>query len=270
MKEFSGGSSKITCIPNGVHVPRQAPANPGRGPLRLIYVGAMDHYYKGTLHLKGIADWLRTMGIQFTLDLVGGGKDYGQLRTVMADHERGGNVRFHGALPPKEATTLLAASDALLMPSYHEGLPIVLLEAMARGVVPICSRIVGSTDYVIHGPEEGFLIEPGDEKGYADAAARLTDRARLARMSRATWKAAFERHSAQRMTDGYLSLIESNLRVRGAGPPGKSGAVLKSALGDLPTLPKFAVRPARRLLRALGMMAKPVPGPLFPKEQGEG
>lgn len=63
---------------------------------------------------------------------------------------------------------LMAAADLYAFPSYREGLPVSLMEAMAVGKAVVCSRIRGNVDLVEDG-EGGFLRESGDVEGFAEA-----------------------------------------------------------------------------------------------------
>lgn len=104
-------------------------------------------------------------------------------------------IRHEESLPREQAQTLLREADVLVLPSYAEGLPMVLVEAMAAGV-PVVTTPVGSiSELVVHG-RNGYLHEPGDVDALA---AHLTDllsnRARRDQMGRAaheTWAAGFD------------------------------------------------------------------------------
>jgi glycosyltransferase involved in cell wall biosynthesis len=75
------------------------------------------------------------------------------------------------------------AADILVLPSTREGLPNVVLEAMASGLACVVSRLPGVTDTLITSGETGVLVEPDDEAGYGQAlAALLIDPARRARL----------------------------------------------------------------------------------------
>ena len=85
-------------------------------------------------------------------------------------------VRFHGFTPAVHER--IAALDAVVMPSLHEGLPYVLLEAMALGVPVIASRVGGLRE-VLEESHCGLLVEPGDPSSLASAIERLLQDAAL-------------------------------------------------------------------------------------------
>src|SRR5207249_9601000 len=67
---------------------------------------------------------------------------------------------------------LLRDSDLLLLPSYTEGLPLSVLEAMACGLPVVCTAVGGLRDLVAEA-ENGFVIAPGDVDALTDLTARL-------------------------------------------------------------------------------------------------
>ena len=102
-------------------------------------------------------------------------------------------VRFAGRLTHDEVATWLGACDVLSLPSHNEGIPNVILEALACGV-PVVASCVGGVAEVIDNDELGLLVEPGDPVALAEALAsaldRSWDRDRLAAgAARFTWEA---------------------------------------------------------------------------------
>lgn len=77
------------------------------------------------------------------------------------------NDRVHFLGYRNDVAELLHASDVFVFPSYREGLPVALMEAMAAGVPAVASRIRGNVDLIEDGVN-GFLCNPSDEKSFAD------------------------------------------------------------------------------------------------------
>ena len=71
------------------------------------------------------------------------------------------SVRFAGLLPEEQTLVEIARSDLLVLPSFMEGLPIVLMEAMALGVPVVASRVAGIPELVEDG-STGLLFSPSD------------------------------------------------------------------------------------------------------------
>lgn len=83
-----------------------------------------------------------------------------------------GRVEFLGALSRREVLELLSAADAFVLNSTYEGLPHVVLEAMAARV-PVVATAVGGTPEVVEDGKTGLLVEPGDRAGLLRALNRL-------------------------------------------------------------------------------------------------
>ncbi|MFC0272287.1 glycosyltransferase family 4 protein [Metabacillus herbersteinensis] len=75
------------------------------------------------------------------------------------------DVRFLGFR--KDIFEICAATDIFVFPSYQEGLPVALMEAMSAGLAVVCSRIRGNTDLIENGAG-GYLVDPGDIDGFKE------------------------------------------------------------------------------------------------------
>ena len=99
------------------------------------------------------------------------------------------NVSWAGFLAGEQKASAYAQADVFVLPSYAEGLPMALLEAMAWGLPAICTP-VGSIPKQVHDGVEGFLVQPGDVAHLARAIERIVGddalRARMAVAARAT------------------------------------------------------------------------------------
>ena len=136
---------------------------------RLIFVGRLAAV-KGLRVLIDALVMARRAVPDMTLTLVGDGGERAALEQAAAP--LGDAVRFTGYQSQSEVADLLAGSDALVLPSFAEGVPVVLMEAMASGKPVIATRITGVPELVEDG-ESGFLVAPGDTQALADALVRL-------------------------------------------------------------------------------------------------
>ena len=87
----------------------------------------------------------------------------------------------------QDVGAILQIADVFVHPSYHEGLPVALLEAMAAGLPVVCSRIRGVVDLIDDGVN-GYLCAPDDPDGFAAALERLQDKSIRDRMGRLNQK----------------------------------------------------------------------------------
>jgi glycosyltransferase involved in cell wall biosynthesis len=164
----------------------------------LLFVGRFVEK-KGIGHLLDAMRALERQGIAVDLVLVGDGPMAEVLNRQAAGLTR---VRFAGWLPNQEVRRLMRGALAICVPSVaaptgdSEGLPNVVLEAMACAVPVIGSNIAGIAEAVEH-DSTGFLVPPADPPAIATVARQLLgDPALRSRMGRAARAAATERFSA--------------------------------------------------------------------------
>lgn len=84
------------------------------------------------------------------------------------------NLVFGGALLPQDAIAVIAACDAVIIPSRDEPLSLVAIEAMSAGKLVICTRAAGIAEYLIDG-ESGYVAATASPSDLADALARALD-----------------------------------------------------------------------------------------------
>lgn len=158
----------------------QRPSSAGL-PLALLFLGRISEQ-KGLDCILAALRSLRERGVGFRLFLAGRGPD--QERYLPRFRELlGGEFRFLGVVTGREKSDLLKACHVFLLPSFFEGLPMALLEAMSFGVVPVTTR-VGSLRYVIEEGENGLFVDRARPEQLAAAIERLaSDRALLDRLS---------------------------------------------------------------------------------------
>lgn len=100
-------------------------------------------------------------GSSLLLSIVGEGVEEIALREQVGQYGLTNNVKFHGMVAPEYLSTLLTLHDVLVLPSYSEGRPNVVLEAMAAGLPVIASDIPGVDELVLDG-RTGLLFVAGN------------------------------------------------------------------------------------------------------------
>ena len=168
--------AKIHIIANGVEVDDRALPGDRR---ELLYVGRLAAD-------KGVINLVEALRLcpELRLTIVGEGPQRAALEAAASGLD---NVRFAGRCAPAEMPAHMARAGILVLPSLrNEGLPNVLLEAMARGLAVIASRNAGIPDLITDG-ESGLLVAPGDVAALAAALKRMSEDEplRLALRSRA-------------------------------------------------------------------------------------
>ena len=149
----------VRCGIEPVHVRRTEPAH-GPARTRFITVGRIsaEKGYPGLLYAlrETIAD-----GIDAELVIVGDGPLRGELEHSVARSDLGDRVLLRGALSEHETLREIAAADVFVLPSLMEGLPVVLMEAMAHGVPVIAPHLAGIPE-LVSDSENGLLFRPAD------------------------------------------------------------------------------------------------------------
>lgn len=221
----------VMALPNGIDV-RPYAALPTvqsahDSPLRLVYIGRIARE-------KGLYETLQGMrlacelGVDTRLVIAGHGSEEPRLRRYAQALGIAPRVCFAGPVFGPDKVKLLAGADAMVLPSYSEGLPYALLESMAGGV-PVIATPVGAIPDVVTDGIHGFLVPPRDGKAIAEALAVLAgDRDRLSWMSRACRRRIRAAFSIDRLSR-ELALVYAQLCGRavmaGAGlPPMKTQA----------------------------------------------
>ena len=205
----------VTFIPYGVELPEEDAWNARREfgvPLRLIFVGRLDHRQKGVFFLPDILQGCRERGIDVHLTIIGDGPDGPKLVREFNAKGLNQSVQFMGMLPPEQIYSQLLAAHVMIMPSFFEGLPIALLESLACGCVLVVSDLPGITSYAVENHVTRRLVPVGDLAGFVRTIAEIAgDPEAWRRMSAAATAAVRQRFSVAAMGAAYLHLIERGL-----------------------------------------------------------
>lgn len=194
---------RVVVIENSVPVPAAYPKKERGGSLKVLYVGRGTEEKR--VHLVGAAAALcAAQGIAAEFILVG---DVEQAVAV-ADRKW---CRFTGELSdPGEMAALYAAADLLVLTSSREGFPMVIMEAMAHGVVPVSTAVGGIPEHVVHA-RNGFLLaqdEPALPREIADLVRELSRQPEtLDATSRNAYRYARDHFSCELFCRKYRELL---------------------------------------------------------------
>ena len=131
--------------------------------LNLLFLGHINNE-KGIFDLVEVLHENRELFAgQVILHIGGGLFEENRLVKYLSDNELQDMVKFHGWVAGKEKARLLSLADVFILPSYIEGLPISILEAMSYSL-PVISTSVGAIPDIIKVQENGLLVQPGDKK----------------------------------------------------------------------------------------------------------
>ena len=167
--------NKIQVVHCGLEItrfPRKA-ERPGSDTFSVLSVGRLVALKGHPVTLRAVAR-LRQTGIPAELTMIGDGPQRQTLERLTAELGIEDAVSFQGSVGQEEILSHFARADAFCLPSFAEGIPVVLMEAMATGTPVVASRIAGIPELVEDG-ESGFLVSPGRPDQVADALAALAD-----------------------------------------------------------------------------------------------
>jgi glycosyltransferase involved in cell wall biosynthesis len=219
-------------------------------PIRITYVGRLVREQKRVHVFPQILQGLMNSGRPFVWTVAGEGPQLAWLQKNLRTSLPQQRVSFTGQVPYDRIPELMLNSDILLLPSEYEGLPLVLLEAMAQGVVPVVSDLPSGMREIVNN-ETGILVNPEDIDGYAKAILQLDlDRKDLATKSRAARQAARNGFSCEAMAERWLQMFAELPSAPTHWPESQKVAysIMMRRLG-LPFLP--ALRPVSKLINRL-------------------
>jgi len=174
---------KLHIVHCGIDPARYDPA-PRQGPPHLTFVGRLAAV-KGVPVLLEALSFLKGELPRLRVTLIGDGPERARLEQDAADLGLRDVVDFAGYRSQSEVARALKVTDALVLPSFAEGVPVVLMEAMAAEVPVVATRIAGIPELVEDGVS-GRLVPPGDAEALGAALRSLLDDADLrARMGAA-------------------------------------------------------------------------------------
>lgn len=222
-----GASARVVTIPNAVDTPPPefVDAHEARRELRLDPDRPLVAVIGRLSPEKGHADFLRSLalvaravtGVQAII--VGDGQEETRLRMLADTLRLGDSVRFLGYR--RDMSLVYRALDLLVLPSLSEGLPNVVLEAMAHGRAVVATRVGGVPEAVDDGVT-GVLVPPGDVAALAGGVVRLLGhpelRESMGRAARTRVERCFSVGArAERVLSLYAELLEGVDAGRASG-----------------------------------------------------
>ena len=178
-------AEKVKVIHCGVGLERFEPVKPEPGPLQMVCIGTL-HAVKGQRYLLQACALLHRRGVEFCCHFIGDGPDRKALEQLANELKITSKVIFHGACERKRVSSLLASMHIAVAPSVltndgrREGIPVALMEAAACGLPLVASRLSGIPE-LVHDGETGYLADPGDTEGLANAIDRVASAPSLRR-----------------------------------------------------------------------------------------
>jgi colanic acid/amylovoran biosynthesis glycosyltransferase len=134
------------------------------GRFSILAVGRL-HPVKDHAFLVRACAQLRASGLDFECSIAGDGPERRRLQSLIRKSGMQNCVTLLGHVPAAQADSLYTRADLVVLTSRSEGIPLVLMEAMARGKIVLAPAITGIPELVIPG-QTGFLYEPGSQPDF--------------------------------------------------------------------------------------------------------
>jgi colanic acid/amylovoran biosynthesis glycosyltransferase len=175
---------------------------------RFVSVGRLCEQ-KGQLLLVEAAAQLRREGRSFELVLVGDGPMRTEVEALITREQLTDTVRITGWASGETVQAEIEGARAFVLPSFAEGLPVVIMEALGRGR-PVISTYIAGIPELVKDDECGFLVPAGSPEAVADAMRETLDATpeRLSAMGRSGYERVCAMHDARENARTLLGLFE--------------------------------------------------------------
>ncbi|MGB5635825.1 MAG: glycosyltransferase family 4 protein [Waterburya sp.] len=158
---------QVTVMYNPVQVPSEVPIRNTSVPIKLIFLGYIGQR-KGAFDLITAFASLPEEVKTDSLLIMAGDGEVEAAKDLVASLNLTDKIIFPGWIDTEKRDLLLAQADIFVLPSYNEGLPLSMLEAMAWELPAIVTPVGGIAEIVTDG-ENGLLVEPGNIEQLKDA-----------------------------------------------------------------------------------------------------
>lgn len=198
-----------TATPALLSIGRQRSFAPDGNPVRLLFLGWLEEY-KGVFELIEACRQL-SQSRQFVLEIVGEGNASKTARELVEKYGLDDVVCFRGWLKGADVETALSEADVFVLPSWAEGLPNAMVEAMAAKLAVVVSA-VGNIPDVVTDEHEALLVPPKDVTALQVALTRVIDDPILRRrLGDAAFSLATNQWGVEPAVEGILSAVEGSL-----------------------------------------------------------
>jgi glycosyltransferase involved in cell wall biosynthesis len=201
---------KVHVVRCGIDPTVYTPARPPRpaAELRVLCVGRLFQHKGQTILMEAVAD-LRRRGVPVRAIFIGDGPRRAALARLAVERGVAEHVDFLGAVGQDEIGSHYASADVVCVTSFAEGLPVVLMEAMALERPVVATAIMGVPELVEDGVS-GLLVPPGSVTHLAEALASLAaDPERRAEMGRAGRRKVLADYDVRRSAEQLQALFAS-------------------------------------------------------------
>jgi glycosyltransferase involved in cell wall biosynthesis len=215
-------ADRVELVINGVPEPTQTRRNAAAETVqRVLFVGNL-------LERKGVSDLLQALALpgfeasRLEVTFAGGG-DVESYQAKARQLGVNGFVRFEGWADQQQVAHLMARADVLVLPAYDEGLPLVILEALANGVAVVCTPVGEIPSFLTDGVNACF-VQRGDVSSIAAGLQRVLHQPVLREALEGNGRTLYEQQFS--LTRFFANIARVHQRCFGiAGQPLRSNSV---------------------------------------------
>lgn len=177
------------------------------GTKKLLFVGWLEEF-KGVFDLLDASKSLIQQGYKFQLTFAGDGNAKAQVEEYIRNYNLSSYIKLEGWVDDINLLRLLEKNDIFILPSWSEGLPNSMIEAMSAGLSVIVSDVGVISDFIKH-DKNGLIVRPKDIDGLRDAiSSLLVDNLAIKRTAINGHKFAVSHFSSEITIKRILSVIE--------------------------------------------------------------
>jgi glycosyltransferase involved in cell wall biosynthesis len=200
-------------VPNGVAIGKARSSRPPELPLgrfNVLFAGRLDPIKAPTVALHAMA--LLSSESRAYLTIIGDGPLAKEMSILASHPELKTRVQMLGFR--SDAIDFVQHADTVILPSLHEGLPYIALEALASGTPLIASEVGGLREHFRH-RQTVYFMKPGDDRALADAIVELENNVQLRNdLIAAGLLLVTDKLSVRQMADQYLRIYQEAVMRR--------------------------------------------------------
>ena len=164
---------QIFILPNSVEIPPEVPGRQNRSQITLAFCGRIGAR-KGVFDLIQAYSQLPPKLQNCSQLILAGDGEIERAKALISQLNLTEKIQLTGWINPEEMKQLLSKSDIFILPSYNEGLPLALLEAMGWSL-PVITTPVAAIPDIVKSEKNGLLVQPGDVKNLYQSMALLIE-----------------------------------------------------------------------------------------------
>ena len=198
---------KLTVIPNGVEFNRFKPAGNKKKnrKIKLLAIGRLIPRKGFQYLIEALPEVIKNSKREFEVEIIGSGPYYGHLKELVRKHKIENKVKFLGLVEYENLIKYYQQADILINASYGEGMPLVVLEAMATGLPIIATNVAGNEELV---KDNGIIVRARNPKELAGALIKVLNNDGLRKNMGKNSLKIIKDYSWSRITEKYIELYK--------------------------------------------------------------